>query len=156
MPEGVFLCNLGNSLREKKLFIESKESYCKAMEIMEEIGDKRTLAWIRSNLGLQYITEGRLGAAEELYKKALSTFSDIGDDENQAVTLSGIGYIHYLTGRKESSVDALTKAHSIISKLKLRPMDFSATFVKLYNELIADKDSACQIPWPEHWDKSEH
>jgi hypothetical protein len=42
MSEGTFLCNLGNALRNRKLFEKAENSHCDALDIIEEIGDKRT------------------------------------------------------------------------------------------------------------------
>ncbi len=155
MPEGVFLCNLGNSFREKGLFDPAEAAYSEAMTIIEEIGDKRTSAWIMSNHALQYIFQDRLEESGQLFSRALSIFTEIGDEENMAVAISGSGYIKYLSGKKELSLEAYLKANEIISRMKLRPTDFSETFIKLRRGLLDDQFSEASLPWPEHWEESD-
>ncbi len=155
MPEGVFLCNLGNFFRNEGLFDKSEEAYSEAMTIMKEIGDKRTSAWIMSNHALQCISQDRLEESGQLYSRALSIFTEIRDEENVAVTLAGSGYIQYLSDKKELSLESYQKANEIISRMKLLPMDFSETFIKLRRGLLDDQFSEASLPWPEHWEESD-
>ncbi len=155
MPEGVFLCNLGNVFREKNLLADARKSYSEAMDIMEEIGDRRTLAWIMTNLGLGCIAEDNLAESEKLYNDASLVFAEIGDEENKASALAGIGYVQYLSGKKELALDTFVKTNEIISRLKLPPVEFTETFIRLRRGLIADNSSDITVPWPEHWELSK-
>ena len=154
MPEGIFLCNLGNSLRNRKLFEKAEESYCDALDIMEEIGDRRTAAWITTNRGLLRLAEERYEDSLKLYTEAVGVFTELGDTENQAISLAGRGYLEYLCGRTEPAYEDYMKAIEIITKLKLPHMEFNNTFIKLKSRLSEDSSISDTIPWPEHWEQT--
>ncbi|MBK9285202.1 MAG: tetratricopeptide repeat protein [Sphingobacteriaceae bacterium] len=74
------------------------EYYKKAMNIMEEAGDREGVAITLSNIGRVYKNQGNITMGLEYYYKSLMIFEEIGDKDGMANTLNNIAVVIYSQG----------------------------------------------------------
>jgi tetratricopeptide (TPR) repeat protein len=84
-----------------------------ALQILEEIGDKKGEANTLGNISGIYRTRGAYDTAIDHLTKALSIWQEIGDKKGEANTLGNISGIYRTRGAYDTALDHLTKALSI-------------------------------------------
>ena len=119
----------GNALFEQGKIIQAKESYDKAIEIIERSGDKMQKAKIYSALGTMYFSRG-LGfrdLAEKYFKKSLDICETIGN--KKACIARNYYYLGLINGWKGNK----TQAEEFLQKSVLLYKEIHYT---IYEEIV--------------------
>jgi tetratricopeptide (TPR) repeat protein/cellulose biosynthesis protein BcsQ len=86
------------------------ETYQKALEAQEAIGNQRGAAATRTSIGQIHQARGNYELALEAHQKAFEVQEAIGDQQNAAATRGSIGQIHQARGNYELALEAYQKA----------------------------------------------
>jgi len=92
---GVANNSIGLNYRNKANYAKALEYFFKAINIVEEIGDKKYIAGITSNIGIVYERQNDYPKALEYYFKALKICNETGNKHGIAVVTGNIGNIYF-------------------------------------------------------------
>ena len=99
------LGNLGNNYYSLGEMEKAIRYYEKALEITQEIGDKRNKGrWIGC-IGLAYRALGEMRKAIEYHEKALKIAQEIGDRQNEGKSLGNLGAVYYDLSEWKRAID---------------------------------------------------
>jgi tetratricopeptide (TPR) repeat protein len=85
-------------------------SHRTALLAAQRCGDAWAQAVTRNNLGLAFVEQGRVAAAEAQYALALDQLSALGDDPGVAATLGHQAWAHHAAGRHDAAVASAGRA----------------------------------------------
>jgi tetratricopeptide (TPR) repeat protein/transcriptional regulator with XRE-family HTH domain len=85
-------------------------SHRTALLAAQRCGDAWARAVTGNNLGLAYVEQGRVAAAEAEYARALGEFRALGDSHGVATTLGHQAWAHHVAGRHDAAVAAAGNA----------------------------------------------
>jgi CHAT domain-containing protein/Tfp pilus assembly protein PilF len=105
--------------RAQNLYEEALRSY-------SSLGDRRSEAATRHNLGLSLAGLNQRPQAIESFNKALSIWRDLGDQKGEATTLNGIGQTYDSMGERGKAVEYLTRAVEVNRAVGNRRSEASA------------------------------
>ena len=98
------LNNFGYLYDSQGKLIKAITYYEKALNVYEDIGDKKGIAIVLNNIGTVYENQGALNKALENYQQALSLHKKIGDKVLVSYLLNNIGYIYVNQGHVEKAL----------------------------------------------------
>ena len=101
-------------------FPAAVEHYQRALDICNELGDRRGVASVSSNIGLVYKNSGNYPAALEHFHRALAVLEDLGDRLQAGKAAVNIGQVHLVTGSYPAALGHLQSALSTYEELKYR------------------------------------
>ncbi len=88
-------------------------AYDKALEQWRQLGNQTMEAAVLHNLGVHYVSLGRLEEGFEFLHSALAVRRETGDRRGQAVTLTAVGWTSGLQGEYEAALTAYDEALSL-------------------------------------------
>jgi tetratricopeptide (TPR) repeat protein len=109
--------SIGGWLRQAGRFPEARGQLQRAVQVMEDSGDRLEAARARRDLGDTYRYLGDLEAAVECFQVALSTFEAEGDLRAAASALNGIGDAYRGLSKWDLSLDRFRKCLDIYRQL---------------------------------------
>ncbi|MFC1835593.1 tetratricopeptide repeat protein [Thermodesulfobacteriota bacterium] len=120
--EGVRLLGEAIQLQEKARsnedLQETVQKYEKALQIFEELGDKKAVSGILQGLGSVYSHWGDYKKAVELFEKSLAICRELGERRCEAQNLGNLGSVHSAWGQQhEKAVDYYEKSLAICRDL---------------------------------------
>ncbi len=92
--------------------------YAQASAMLEEIGDDRNLAMVKSHEGILKKQQGVFDQAESLMLEALRMFEEGGDPHEQAILWFNLADLYYSMGLIEPALEYVQKAYQTFSNLK--------------------------------------
>ena len=99
--------------KSKGEFIKAEEHHLKALQMRNEIGDKKGEASHYVNLGTVFHSLGKYAKAEECYEKALAISKEIGHKNGQAATYENLGVLFQSVGECVKAEEYFQKALQI-------------------------------------------
>ena len=114
--EALRLNAAGTRERRNGAHSQAAELHGRALEILQAVDDRRTLALTQNNLALALSHVGDDGKAIALFEQAASTLRELGDVEHEGQVMANLGLAHRRHGRHEQSETVLELALT-----KLRP-----------------------------------
>ena len=94
-------------------YVEARELYEKAIEIMKEMGDRKNIAHTYQNSGIVFYHLGEYDKAKEYLEKALAIRIQIGDKKGQASSYGNLGTVFQSLGEYDKAKEYLEKALAI-------------------------------------------
>ncbi|MCK4504100.1 MAG: tetratricopeptide repeat protein, partial [Candidatus Aegiribacteria sp.] len=82
----------------------------KALEIHQELGNRRSEGIVYVNLGNLHYGQNVLDESRICYEKALRIATDVGDSINQGTTFGNLGNLHRVQNRPEKSLECFNRA----------------------------------------------
>ncbi len=92
--------------------------YAQAAPLLENLGDVRNLALVRSHEGILRKQQGDFEQAESLMLEALRLFEGASDPHERAVLWFNLADLYYSMGLIDPALDYARKAHAALSDLK--------------------------------------
>ena len=84
--------------RNKGDYAKALEFYQLSLKINQEIGDKKGIAPVISNIGSLYYSQGDYPKSLEYYQRGLKIYEEIGEKKGRAPVISNIGSIYHNQG----------------------------------------------------------
>ena len=94
-------------------YVEARELYEKAIEIMKEMGDRKNVAHTYQNSGIVSYHLGEYDKAKEYLEKALAIRIQIGDKKGEASSYGNLGTVFQSLGEYDKAKEYLEKALAI-------------------------------------------
>ena len=91
--EGMTLLKLANIYYQRSKYEEAKQFYEKALSIMIEAGNNRSVGTCYGNLGAVFQSVGQYTKAKEYLQKALVITKEIGDKQGEAAIYGNLGTV---------------------------------------------------------------
>lgn len=91
--------------------------YFEALEIFNELGNKRELGKTFNNLGIIHKNQGKYRLAFDYYSKSYERFEDIGDIKGMSQVLGNIGVLFRRQAEYEKAIDYFLKSLRLKEKL---------------------------------------
>jgi tetratricopeptide (TPR) repeat protein len=91
-------------------YAEATESFLKARESYQKMGDQKGRAEMLNNLGAVYTQEERWSEAVEAFQNAQQIFQSLEDIDGRAQTLGNLGNMYRHQGDREAAVIHLKQA----------------------------------------------
>jgi tetratricopeptide (TPR) repeat protein len=113
--EALRLNALGTQHRRGGRYSDAVECHRQALEILRELGDRRTVALTQSNLALALSHAGDDDWAVGLFEEAAATLGELGDEEHEARIMANLGLTHRRHGRREEGDNVLELALTKLS-----------------------------------------
>jgi tetratricopeptide (TPR) repeat protein len=105
----------GTQHRRHGRYDAAVDCHRRALEILRDLGDRRTVALTQSNLALALSHAGDDESAIELFEEAAAALRDLGDSEHEAQVMANLGLVHRRHGRREEGDNVLELALSKLS-----------------------------------------
>jgi tetratricopeptide (TPR) repeat protein len=99
----------GAKLRRAGAFAEAAERHRQALDVFDDLGDRRAAALTKSNLALALDRAGD-DAALELLEEAATTLGDLGDEQSEGQVIANLAVALRRRGQAERADDALARA----------------------------------------------
>lgn len=113
------LSNLGTILMAKGDYSEALNTFLKALQIKQELGEQQSSITTTLNQIAQiYSATGDYRKAEKMYEQALSINERIGDQYSLAITLSNLASVYSYQGRLNESEALYKKTLEIQKEIK--------------------------------------
>jgi CHAT domain-containing protein/Tfp pilus assembly protein PilF len=114
---GPALLTRGQQLLGRANYDQAKEIFELAVEIAEQGGDGKTMAWAIRGIGDVYRLRSDYARALEQFQKSLKISEDLGDKEGIARTLNNIGVVHTFQGDYAGALEQVQKSLKISEEL---------------------------------------
>ncbi len=108
--EGMLALILANTFKKQCKYVEAKDQYERAIDIMIETGDREGQANAYEDCGTLFTDLGEYVKAKEFLEKALAIRMEIGDKEGQAANYGSLGSVFLSRGEYVKAQDYLKKA----------------------------------------------
>ncbi|RZB32909.1 MAG: hypothetical protein AEth_00255 [Candidatus Argoarchaeum ethanivorans] len=118
LKDSGILTTLGNEAYYLGQMDNALEYFKEALEIDEELKDKRGKATDLNNIGIVYQNWGKPEKALEYYKEALEIDEELKDKRGKATRLNNIGSLYYDWGKPEKALEYFKEALEINEELK--------------------------------------
>jgi tetratricopeptide (TPR) repeat protein len=103
---GVLQSDLGEVWRASGKYENARESYRFALEIMNEVGDTRSKAVIKCQLGILALTQNNFLEAVQILQESLIVFRELQEPATEAIVLHELGIAFYELGRWKEAEQA--------------------------------------------------
>ena len=133
------LFSRGSTAYQDGNYQEALGRWKEALEIAEQIGDKRVIGIFAANIGLAHAKRGEYERALEFHEKALRMNREIGDKGNSAINLNNIGAVYNDMGRHDRALEYYREALVIRRETKDRNGEANL----LSNMGVVFSDSGC-------------
>jgi tetratricopeptide (TPR) repeat protein len=110
MREALQLNAEGTRLRRRESYDEAVDLHQKALAILRDVGDQRTVALTLNNLALAVSHTDGDRQAIGLFEEAASILHDLGDEEHEGRVIANLGLTHRRHGRREQADNVLQLA----------------------------------------------
>lgn len=110
---GSALNNIGYAYRSRGNIENAVLNYEKAVEIQEQVNDKKGLAGTLNNIGAIYDDQGDFPQALHYYHRSLKYKEQLNDSSGIALTLNNLGVIYYNQGDLSQALDYFMKSLKI-------------------------------------------
>jgi tetratricopeptide (TPR) repeat protein len=100
----------GTRHRRNGAHAQAVELHRRALEILQELGDRRAVALTQNNLALALSHVGEDGDAIEMFEEAAATLRELGEEEHEGRIIANLGLTHRRRGRYEQSEKVLQLA----------------------------------------------
>jgi len=107
------LNNIGFIYNNQGDIPKALEYFNKSLNILEEIGDKKGMAYSFNNIGAIYKNQGDIPKALEYYNKSLNIKEEIGDKQGMANSFINIGMIYNIQGDIPKALEYYNKSLNI-------------------------------------------
>ena len=114
---GIVTIKLGNVYQRQSRFVEAKEFYESAINIMKTISDQREESVANANLGNVCYSLGEYGKAKEYLEKALAMTKEIGDRNGEARAYGNLGSVFDSLGEYGKAKEYLEKALAMTKEI---------------------------------------
>ena len=104
---------LGNIERAKRYFT-------KALEIVRDLGDMKSVAEVLSDMGDMYLSRRDLDRALKIYTSSLNAMNNVGYKFGIASLLNKIGSVYYLRGDMDIALDYFHRSLDISERINQR------------------------------------
>jgi CHAT domain-containing protein len=119
--EASVLSNMGliyeNALNDQKT---AQEYYKQALQIFQEIGDRRREGVALNNIGNTYNRVKDYATALDYYGRALALRRETKDAQGEAATLNNIGFVYQRTGEYQKAFDCFSQSNAIVQAVGYR------------------------------------
>ncbi len=93
------LSGIGTAYWQLGRHAESLEHLFRSLQIREKLGDKKGIIASKSNIGMVYQTQAKLGLAERYISESLALMTDDSDPSNRISTLHTLANIYGMQGK---------------------------------------------------------
>ncbi len=104
--------------------------YQQALDLWQEHGETRMVAWNLTNLGTALRGLKAYGQAADRFRQALALFDQVQDPTNRAITQMNLGTVYLMTGRLDEAQTAYVEAEAVFQSMK-----DDLQLAKVYNNL---------------------
>jgi tetratricopeptide (TPR) repeat protein len=108
--EALRLNGAGTRQRRNGALVDAIALHRRALQILEVLDDRRTLALTQNNLALALSQVGDDERAVALFEQAAATLHELGEEEHEGQIIANLGLAHRRYGRYEESADVLQLA----------------------------------------------
>jgi len=115
--EASCLQGIGDAGRLQDDYALADRSYGTALDIFQEIGQRRNVAWCLWGLGDIYWLRSEYSQAQGRYEEALAIFREVSDYKGEATCLRALGHIHQLRGEYDTAQKYHTNALRVFRSL---------------------------------------
>ncbi|MCB0200546.1 MAG: tetratricopeptide repeat protein [Anaerolineae bacterium] len=117
--------------------------YQEALDVAENAGDPRRIAWSLTNLGPALRASGRNEEAAACYERAIPILDDIEDWVNQAAARSNLGAIYLNTNQLEAALALYNQAEEVFREVHdLVRLASTTTNLSLVHRQLGQPDKA--------------
>jgi protein O-GlcNAc transferase len=88
------MCTIGMIYMAKDEIALAQQMYRQAMEINEQLNNKKEMAGCCERLGITFLLTGQLQAAEKIYNQVLQIDKELGNAQNTAIGYGNLGIIY--------------------------------------------------------------
>lgn len=99
----------GAQLRRDGAFAEAAERHRQALDMFDELGDRRAAALTQNNLALALDRVGD-DAAIELFEEAATTLGALGDEQSEGQVIANLAVVLRRRGQEQRAEEALVRA----------------------------------------------
>ena len=108
--EALRLNGAGTRQRRNGALADAIALHGRALQILEVLDDRRTVALTQNNLALALSQVGDDERAVALFEQAAATLHELGEDEHEGQIIANLGLAHRRYGRHEECADVLQLA----------------------------------------------
>lgn len=120
--EGLILAYIVTDQSRLGNFELARESADRALELVQQIKDERTIARMLTNISMYFAEGGDIGRAAELYEHQIEMNRRTGEVYGEAIGYMNVGYLLLQLGMFSEGIQALEQAAQLFQKLQARRM----------------------------------
>ncbi len=127
--------NIYENTREMmKKFAEALRYHKQALEIRQEIDDKRGIASSLNNMGTVYMNAGNNPKALEYYQKALDLSEELESTKESIINLLGMARAYQYINNLEKALSYLNRSYEVAKSINAKPKlrDITESFAEIY------------------------